>query len=83
MSAEPLNLVLEHLRAMRGDLSEIRESQREHGHRLYRMETELAGLRRDQANDAEGAAHLNARLDRLRDDVDRIKRRLELQEGGS
>jgi chromosome segregation ATPase len=80
MSAEPLNLVLEHLRAMRADLSEIRDAQREHGHRLYRMETDLTGLRRDQANDAEGVAHVNARLDRLREDVDRIRRRLDLQD---
>ncbi|MBF0335630.1 MAG: hypothetical protein HQL40_18635 [Alphaproteobacteria bacterium] len=78
MPDEPANLILEHLRAIRADMAEMREMQREHGHRLYRIETGLAGLRREQAADAEGVAHVEARLDRLREEVDRIKRRLDI-----
>lgn len=78
MADDPTNLVLEHLRAIRSDLAELREGQREHGHRLNRIEMMVAGLRREPAGDAETVAHLEARLDRLREDIDRIKRRLDI-----
>lgn len=77
MTGEAENLVLEHLRAIRATLAD-------HGHLLQQHSvrfTELAaaaGLRRDQALDAEAGAHLAARVDRLRDDVERIKRRLDI-----
>jgi hypothetical protein len=74
------NLVLEHLRAIRADLTEMRDMQREHGLRLTRIETAVVGLRRDQAADAETVVHFETRLDRLRDDVERIKRRLDIQD---
>lgn len=72
------SLVLELLRAMRSDMSAMRDTQREHGVRLAEIANALAGLRRDSAGDAEVTAHLAARVDRLRDEVDRIKRRLEI-----
>lgn len=40
------SLVLEHLRAIRGDLADMRETQRDHGHRLTRIEASVAGVRR-------------------------------------
>ncbi|MEI7607781.1 MAG: hypothetical protein WCJ64_10395 [Rhodospirillaceae bacterium] len=78
MTEEPENLVLTYLRALRADISDIKETQREHGYRLTRIEGSIAGLRRDQAGDAETVAHLGARIDGLRDDVNRIKRRLDI-----
>jgi hypothetical protein len=42
------------------------------------MELATAGLRREQAGDAENVAYLGARVDRLGEEIDRIKRRLEL-----
>ncbi|HEX8444217.1 MAG TPA: hypothetical protein VF631_11285 [Allosphingosinicella sp.] len=51
--AEPTNLVLEHLRAIRVDLAAVREVQGEHGLRLTELAVGIAGLRRDQAHDAE------------------------------
>jgi hypothetical protein len=75
---EPENLVLEHLRAIRSDLARQRDVLGEHGVRLTEIAASVAGLRRDQALDAEAGAHLAARIDRLRDDVERIKRRLDL-----
>lgn len=78
MADDPTNLVLEHLRAIRADVHEIKTVQREHGHRLTRLEIGVAALRRDQAGDAENAAHLESRMDRMRDDIERIKRRLEI-----
>ena len=78
MTTEPINLVLEILRDMRRDMGEMRDILREHTVRLNELAIGQAGIRRDMAHDSEVNAHLAARVDRLRDDVDRIKRRLEL-----
>lgn len=78
MVEEATNLVLEHLRAIRSDVHEIKTVQQEHGHRLTRLEIGIAALRRDQASDAENVAHLGARVDHLTEEVSRIKRRLDI-----
>lgn len=72
------NLALEMLRDIRRELAGVRDIQREHGLRLTEIAGSMAGLRRDQAGDAEIGAHLAARVDRLHDEIDRIKRRLDL-----
>jgi hypothetical protein len=77
MTNEAANLVLEHLRAIRSDAHEIKTVQRDHGHRLTRLKIGVAALRRDQAGDAENVAHLESRMDQMRDDIERIKRRLD------
>ncbi|MGQ0621511.1 MAG: hypothetical protein ACT4QA_16585 [Panacagrimonas sp.] len=74
------SLVLEHLRAIRSDLGAVRENQSDHGHRLTRIEASIAGVRREQALDAEAVAHVEARFDRMTDRIDRIERRLDLVE---
>lgn len=48
MAEDVNNLVLEHLRAIRSDLSDMRDTMAEQGQRLTRMEIGLAGLRRDR-----------------------------------
>ncbi|MBI4968368.1 MAG: hypothetical protein HZC25_09655 [Rhodospirillales bacterium] len=58
----------------------MRDLQRDHCLRLTRIETEVVGLRRDQVSDAETVVHFETRLDRPRDDVERIKRRLDIQD---
>jgi hypothetical protein len=78
MAEEPIDLVLEHLRAIRADVHEVKTALSEHGHRLSRIELSVAGLRREQASDAENVAYLGARIDKLGEEIDRIKRRLEL-----
>lgn len=78
MSNASDNLVLELLRAMRSDIGAIRDILTEHGQRLTRIETGLASVRRETAGDAEDIAQLHARLDRMRDEIDRIKRRLDI-----
>lgn len=80
MSEEPINLVLEHLRAIRFRQDSDGEMLREMNDRLTRVEIGISHLRRDQALDSETVAHMGARLDRLRLDVDRIKVRLDLRE---
>ena len=81
MAGEAENLVLEHLRSIRADIAGVREVQTEHSIRLAEIASAVAGLRRDQALDAESSAHLAARIDRLREEVERIKRRLDLTDG--
>ena len=72
------NFVLELLREIRRDMASMRDTLREHGVRLTEIAGSVAGLRRDQAGDAEIGAHLAARVNRLHDEIDRIKRRLDL-----
>ena len=62
MAGEPENLVLEHLRAIRSELQEIRQDQREERIRSSAMERAIASLQMDIAG-------VNLRLDRLNDRV--------------
>ncbi|MGD9885821.1 MAG: hypothetical protein AB7F22_20050 [Reyranella sp.] len=83
MTDDPINLVLEHLRALRADLGSVRETQMEHGMKLNRLEESLAGVKRDIALHAEHLAHIEVRLDQIRGRLGLIERRLELTEACS
>ncbi|MDN5869582.1 MAG: hypothetical protein L0H73_02490 [Nitrococcus sp.] len=74
------NLVSEHLRAIRTDVAGVKATLDEHGPRLSRIEQGIAGLRREQAYDAESTAHQSTRIDRLHQRIERIERRLGLTE---
>lgn len=74
------NLVLEHLRHIRAAIDRVENTQLDHGHRLNRIESSMARLRHEKADDAESLAHLQAQFDRLREELERIKRRLDLVE---
>ena len=78
MADDPTKIVLEHLRDMRGDMHEMKDMLREHGHRLTRIKISIASLRRDQASDAGNVAHLEARIDQITDEISRIKYRLDI-----
>ncbi|MEI8343014.1 MAG: hypothetical protein WCH43_15935 [Verrucomicrobiota bacterium] len=78
MTTEPENLVLELLRAIRGDIAKQGQKLDEALVRLGRLEEGQARIRRDQASDAETVAHVQARMDRLGDRLDRIERRLDI-----
>lgn len=78
MTQDTENLILEHLRAIRTDVSETRTDVRDIKLRRNDMATSIAALRRDQAGDAGVAAHLQIQIDRLSDKVDRINRRLDI-----
>ncbi len=77
MSDQPGNLVLELLRAIRGDMAEMRAEQREHRTRLGAIARSLAHVERDGA---ESRAELRTRLDRIHDRLDGIEGRLTLTE---
>jgi hypothetical protein len=63
MSDQPINLVLEHLRAMHADLVTLRDDVRDLKFQMTDLRIWIASLRRDQANDAEASAHIHVRLD--------------------
>ncbi len=81
MTEEPENLTLRYLRRIDAKMDGLAETQQEHGHRLTRIETSLASMRRDQAYDAEATALSSARVDRISDRIGRIERRLDLTDG--
>lgn len=74
------NLVLEHLRALRTEVAGLRDDVRDIKHRQTDMARQLAALRREQAGDAENVAHVEARLDRFGERLERIERRLDIVE---
>ena len=80
MSDEPDNLVLVYLRRLDQRLERIEESLGDILGRLNDQGRALIALRRDQAADAEATAHLAARFDRLNERVNRIEKRLDLNE---
>jgi hypothetical protein len=73
MAEEAANLVLEHLRAIRGDVGQIKADTREFRERLGLFESQMAGHYALYAT-------LSTRIDRLVDDLQLIKRRLDLVE---
>ncbi|OGT93865.1 MAG: hypothetical protein A2286_03040 [Gammaproteobacteria bacterium RIFOXYA12_FULL_61_12] len=74
------NLLLEHLRAIRADISALREDGREIKQRLSGLETGVAGIRREMVGHYEDSTLLHNRVDRISERIERIERRLELQD---
>jgi cob(I)alamin adenosyltransferase len=71
---------LQYLRRIDEHMSRIEETLIEHGERLTTIERMLGTLRREQALDAEARASLEARIDRLAAEVNRIKRFFDLSD---
>ena len=65
------NLIIEHLCAIRAELHEIREEQREQCGRLGSIERSILHMTRE-------LGEMGLRLDRMHDRLDRIERRLDL-----
>jgi adenylosuccinate lyase len=77
--AEVDNLVLEHLKKIQAEQSASRDRDSDILSRLAHIETSIARLARDGAdNFAEIVADRHA-VDKLKERIDRIERRLELQ----
>jgi len=72
------NLVIEHLRAIRASQDRIEDEIKEIKHRLISVESGIAGLRRDGAGTQDDVYRQQATMDRLKERLDRIERRLEL-----
>jgi hypothetical protein len=69
------NIVLEHLRAIRGDMGDMKLDIRDVKQRLTSLEIGVANLASVQASHY---ASLASRMDRTEDRMDRLERRLEL-----
>ena len=72
MTEQTENLVLEYLRAMRADISTIKQDIREIKMRVASLESHIAGILGD-------VLRQNSRIEDLADRVERIEHRLELQ----
>jgi archaellum component FlaC len=72
------NLVLEHLRLIRSDMSIIRGDVREMKDRLTSLENITASVKRDIGDLYTEVAGQNARHDRMAERIERIEKRLDL-----
>lgn len=78
MSEKIDNLILEHLKTIQSELSDLREQNRDILKRLTHLETMVARMGRDLAEMAAERVEDRHTMDRLRERVARIERRLEL-----
>jgi hypothetical protein len=75
------NLLLEHLKRFQAGQDRIERKLDEHTQRLGRMEVGLARLSAALGGHDEASAEQSVRMDRLAERLDRIERRLQLNEG--
>ena len=78
MNTNVESLVLEHLRALRGESAETRTDIREIKTRLGSIETSLARVGRDMAQNYSEQIEDRHRIDALLERIKRIEQRLEL-----
>jgi tetrahydromethanopterin S-methyltransferase subunit G len=73
------NLVLEHLRHIRGRVDQIADDMKDVKLRLSTLESSMSLVRREILIGDETDARQQASIDRIMDRLDRIERRLDLQ----
>lgn len=78
MSENVENLILEHLRGIRGSIDKLTVSVDELRMRTSSLENHVAGLRRDFSLIHDDIAGLQVRLDHHEERLSRIEKRLEL-----
>lgn len=78
MSENTENLILEHLKTIRSELADLREQNKDILKRLTHLETMVARMGRDLAEMAAERVEDRHSVDRLRERIARIERRLEL-----
>jgi uncharacterized coiled-coil protein SlyX len=80
MSPEIDNLVLEHLRHIRGRVDQIAEDVSDLKHRMTSLEGTMSLVKREVAYGDEAVARHQVSLDRLSARIARIERRLDLDD---
>ena len=75
------NLVLEHLRAIRGDLGNVNEKLDEVMLRLQTLEGGIASIKSDIAHHYADIALVHSRHDTMMKRIERLEKRLELTSG--
>jgi hypothetical protein len=78
MAEEPESLVPVYLRRIDGRQEKMELMLADHAQRLNRIELPTVRLLHNQAADAEGVALIQIQVDRMRAEIDRIERRLDL-----
>lgn len=78
MSTEPENLVLVYLRRIDAKVDALGVRMDDLTHRMSAVEIGLVSVRRDLSHLAEADARLQMSFDRMRQDMDRVQRRLDL-----
>jgi uncharacterized protein (DUF885 family) len=78
MSDNIENLILEHLRAIRGDIHDVKQDTEWMRSRISAMESTMARLTRDQAHEFEERISMLHQYDRIVDRIDKIEKRLEI-----
>ena len=71
------DLILEHLRSIRSDITGMRDDIREIKQRLSNLESGIGSLKRDTADLYSENAAQHLRYDRLADRIEKIEKRLE------
>ena len=71
------NIVIEHPRAIRGDVGAMKDDLREVKTRLAHVESGITSLKRDSAHQYDESAAANARFDRITERIEKIDRRLD------
>ncbi len=72
------NLIVEHLRHIRGRVDRIAEDMGDLKHRMSSLESAMVLVKREVSAGDETDARQQVALDRLLDRIDRIERRLDL-----
>lgn len=72
------NLLLDYMKAIRAELAALTTRNRELRDRFTKVHTRAVALHRNRATDAEVAAALTVRIDRISDRVEIIRKRFEL-----
>ena len=72
MMAEPENLMLEHLRAIRGDMAKLADSMRTMSSEMTAIRQHLSGIVTIQEHDHGDIAAIKVRLDRIEKRLDLV-----------
>lgn len=72
------NIIIEHLRAIRAEVADLKENDKEILTRLARLEIGQANLLRNIAFIEETGAEHSMRYDRLKERIEKIEKQLEL-----
>ena len=78
MAEQTENIILEHLRHIRGRVDRIAEDVVDLKHRMSSLENAMVLVKREVSAGDETDTRQQATLDRLMDRIERIERRLEL-----
>lgn len=78
MESNVENLILEHLKKIQAELAESRERDREIMSRLSHIETGIARITREEASNYSEIIDDRHMIDKLKERIERIERRLEL-----